>query len=101
MKEKIYVEISGIKLGIISEEGAEYVQGVAKGVEEQISAMLKAQKNCSLIEAALFCAMSFYSQSTENTKKLKNLEAQISLYQASTSRLKRENEELRSKLNDR
>ena len=33
MKEKIYVEINGIKLGIVTEDGAEYVQSVAKELE--------------------------------------------------------------------
>ena len=29
MKEKIYVEIAGIRLGIITEEGASYVKEIA------------------------------------------------------------------------
>ena len=33
-----------------------------------------------------------------NQKKVKNLETQVALYQANMNRLKKENEELRSKL---
>lgn len=98
MKEKIYVEIGGIRLGIVTEEGAEYVQGVAKSVEDKIKNMIRTQKNCSLVEAALFCAMNYYSIATEDEKKLKNLETQIALYQANVNRLKKENEELRMRL---
>ncbi len=98
MKEKIYVEIAGIKLGIITEEGASYVEKIASTVEEQITAMIKSQRNCSLVEAALFSAMSYCSKGEEDAKKVKNLETQVALYQANMNRLKKENEELRSKL---
>ena len=98
MKEKIYVEISGIRLGIVTEDGAEYVKEVAKGVEADITKMLKSQRNCSLVEAALFSSMSYYSRATEGEKRVKNLETQIALYQANVNRLKKENEELRIKL---
>ena len=57
MKEKIYIEINGIKLGIVTEDGREYVEGIAKAVADQINQMLNAQKNCTLIEAAMFTAM--------------------------------------------
>lgn len=98
MKEKIYVEIAGIKLGIITEEGPSYVEKIASTVEEQITAMIKSQRNCSLVEAALFSAMSYCSKGEEDAKKVKNLETQVALYQANMNRLKKENEELRSKL---
>lgn len=98
MKEKIYVEIAGIRLGIVSEEGRDYVEGVAKEIDSRINSMIKNQRNCSLVEAALFCAMDCYSTGEGDAKRVKNLEAQISLYQANVNRLKRENEELRSKL---
>ena len=98
MKEKIYVEIAGIRLGIVTEEGAEYVKHIADTVEGDISAMLKSQRNCSLVEAALFSAMNYCSMGMEDSKKVKNLETQVALYQANVNRLKKENEELRSKL---
>lgn len=98
MKEKFYVDIGGIKLGIVSEEGKEYVEGIAKTVNDKIVSMVSTQRNCSLVEAAIFCAMDFYSTYEINEKKLKNLEAQIALYQVNVNRLKRENEELQAKL---
>lgn len=101
MKEKVYVEIAGIKLGIITEDGATYVEGIASTVEEQITKMIKAQKNCSLVEAALFSAMSYCSKGEEDAKKVKNLETQVALYQANVNRLKKENDELRAKLGNR
>ncbi|MBQ8164014.1 MAG: cell division protein ZapA [Clostridia bacterium] len=98
MKEKIYVEIAGIRLGIVSEEGGEYVESVAKAIDERITSMVKKNKNCSILEAALFCAMDSHSRGEADSKKVKNLEAQVALYQAHVNRLKKENEELRTKL---
>jgi len=98
MKEKIYVEIAGIRLGIVTEDGSEYVKEIAGAVEENVQKMIKSQRNCSLVEASLFCAMSYYSQAKEDAKKVKNLETQVALYQANLNRLKKENEELRIKL---
>ncbi len=98
MKEKFYVDIAGITLGIVSEEGKDYVESIAKAVSDRIASMTGTQKNCSLVEAALFCAMDYYSTCESDEKKLKNLEAQIALYQVNVNRLKRENEELQAKL---
>lgn len=98
MKEKFYVDIGGIRLGIVSEEGKEYVDYIAKTVNDKMNAMTSSQRNCSLVEAAIFCAMDFYSTLDNNDKKIKNLEAQVALYQVNVNRLKRENEELLAKL---
>lgn len=101
MKEKIYVEINGIKLGIVTEDGAEYVEGIAAQLQSQLNAMMSAQRNCTLIEASLFTAMSLQSKCSEDDKKIKNLEAQLAIYQAQVSRLRVENEELRTRLSQR
>lgn len=100
MKQKYFVEIAGIKLGVVSEQGREYVEGVARDVSDIILNMVRTKKNCSLVEASLFCAMDFYSSSSTDSRRLKNLEAQIALYQANVNRLKQENEELRRKLSE-
>lgn len=98
MKQKYFVEIAGVRIGVVSEQGQEYVEGVAGEVDKIISEMLRTKKNCSLVEAALFCAMDFYSSGSTDSRKLKNLEAQIALYQANVNLLKKENAELRERL---
>ena len=100
MKEKIYVQIAGIKLGIITEDGTEYAKQVAAKVDEEIKSMMKAQRGCTLIEAALFCAMNHCGQGSDDSKKVRNLETQIALYQANLNRMRQENEELRTKLSN-
>ncbi len=98
MKQKFNVEIAGVRLGIVSEEGQEYVEGIARAVNDRINQMVRSQKHCSLVEASIFCAMDFFSTGQSDARKVKNLEAQIALYQANVNRLKKENEELRAKL---
>lgn len=98
MKEKIYVEINGIKLGIVTEDGAEYVEKIAAELKEKIDAIIKGQRNCTLIEASLFTALNLQSKSDEDDKKIKNLETQLTLYQANVNRLRIENEDLRTRL---
>ncbi len=100
MKQKICVEIAGVKLSLLSENGEEYVASVAKTVDEAVRGVMKSQKNCSLIEAALFCAMNYCSQGTDDSMKVRNLETQVALYQANLNRMRRENEELRARLNE-
>ena len=101
MKEKIYVEINGIRLGIVTEDGAEYVEKIANELQEQLNAMMKAQRSCTLIEASLFTAMSLQSKCSEDDRRIKNLEAQLAIYQAQVNRLKIENDELRTRLSQR
>ena len=101
MKEKIYVEINGIKIGIITEDGREYVEKIAQELEQTLGDVMKVQKNCTFLEAMLFTSMNLQSKSDEDDKKIKNLEAQIAIYQANVNRLKIENEELKTKLSQR
>ncbi len=101
MKEKIYVEIKGIKLGIVTEDGGEYVERIAKELESQLDMMMRAQRSCTLVEAALFSAMNLQSKCEESEKKLKNVETQLAIYQANVNRLRIENEELRTRLSQR
>ena len=96
--KNLSVEIAGIRLGIVTEDGATYVQEIAGAVNDDIKKMLKSQRNCSLVEASLFSSMSYYSRAIEGEKRVKNLETQIALYQANVNRLKKENEELKIKL---
>ena len=101
MKEKIYVEINCIKLGIVTEDGGEYVEKIAQELREKLEGVIKAQRNCSLIEAALFTALNLQSKSDEDDKKIKNLETQLNLYQINVNRLRAENEDLRTRLSQK
>ena len=101
MKEKIFVEINGIRLGIVTEDGREYVEKVAQELQGTLDAIMKGQRSCTLVEASLFAAMNLQSKSDEDDKRIKNLETQLAIYQANVNRLRIENEELRTRLSQR
>lgn len=101
MKEKINIEINGIKIGIVTEDGREYVEKIASELEKTLKDIMQGQKNCTFLEAMLFTGMNLQSKCDEGEKRIKNLETQLAIYQANVNRLKIENEELKTKLSQR
>ena len=78
-----------------------YGYAIWEKMQAQLDKMMSAQRKCTLIEAALFTAMSLQSKCHEDDKKIKNLDAQLAIYQAQVNRLRVENEELRTRLSQR
>ena len=96
MKERYSIEIADIQLTILSDEPKDFVESTVAHLDETIRDMTVKNKRCSKLDAAILCALDFYSEKTKADKKLKNLEAQISLYEANIRRLKEEAEQLRA-----
>ena len=96
MKERYSIEIADIQLTILSDEPKDFVESTVAHLDETIRDMTVKNKRCSKLDAAILCALDFYSEKTKADKKLKNLEAQISLYEANIRRLKEEMEQLRA-----
>lgn len=96
MKERYSIEIADIQLTILSDEPKDFVESTVAHLDETIRDMTVKNKRCSKLDAAILCALDFYSEKTKADKKIKNLEAQISLYEANIRRLKEEAEQLRA-----
>lgn len=96
MKERYSIEIADIQLTILSDEPKDFVESTVAHLDETIRDMTVKNKRCSKLDAAILCALDFYSEKTKADKKIKNLEAQISLYEANIRRLKEEAEVLRA-----
>lgn len=96
MKERYSIEIADIQLTILSDEPKDFVESIVAHLDETIRDMTVRNKRCSKLDAAILCALDFYSEKTKADKKIKNLEAQISLYEANIRRLKEEAEQLRA-----
>lgn len=96
MKERYIIEIAGIQLTILSDEPKEFVESSVARLDETIQTMTVKNKRCSKLDAAILCALDFYSEKTKADKKIKSLEAQIPLYEANIRRLKEEVEQLRA-----
>lgn len=96
MKERYSIEIADIQLTILSDEPKDFVESTVAHLDETIRDMTVKNKRCSKLDAAILCALDFYSEKTKADKKIKSLEAQISLYEANIRRLKEEAEQLRA-----
>lgn len=96
MKERYNIEIADIQLTILSDEPEDFVASTVAQLDSLIRDMTVKNKRCSKLDAAILCALDFYSEKTKADKKIKNLEAQISLYEANIRRLKEEAEQLRA-----
>ena len=96
MKEKYSIEIADIQLTILSDEPEEFVYATVNRLDEQVRDLTVKNKRCSKLDAALLCALDFLGEKTKCDKKIKNLEAQISLYEANIKRLRSELESVKN-----
>jgi len=90
MKEHYNIKIADIQLSILSDEPRPFVESTVAQLDRIISDLTIKNKRCSKMDAAILCALDALSEKNKNEKKLKNLEAQLSLCEASVRRLKEE-----------
>ena len=94
MKERYNVEIAGVSLTLISDEPEDFVNSTVEKIDERVNDMIVRNKRCSKLDAALLCALDYCGEYQKAERRIRNLEAQISLYDANLKRLR---EELASK----
>ena len=100
MKEKHLLEIAGLPITIVSDEDKLHIEEIAAVLDERIRDLTVRNKRCSKIDAALLCALDYCSEAKKNEKKIRNLEAQIALYEANLKRYREENTELKGMINE-
>jgi len=96
MKERYNIKITDIQLTILSDEPEDFVHSTVAQLNDRISDLCVRNKRCSKLDAALLCALDSTGEKIKADKKIKNLEAQISLYEATNKRLREELDALRS-----
>lgn len=94
-KRKYEVEIAGVEMAILSDEREEFVLRLVRELDEKIRQITTASRNCSKMDAALLVALDVSSEKIKAEKRIRNLEAQIGLYDANLRRLREENVKLR------
>jgi cell division protein ZapA (FtsZ GTPase activity inhibitor) len=94
-KRKIEVDIAGLKMTLVTDEPEAFVDSVVRHMNESMTALLSSGKNRSRLDAAMLCAMDFCSDKLTAEKRVRNLEAQISLYDVNLRKARNENAELR------
>lgn len=97
-KKRYEIEVAGVQLAILSDEREDFIKNTVEALDKQIREITVASKRSSNLDAAILCALEYYSEKVKAEKRARNLEAQISLYDANLRRFRDENSNLREKL---
>ncbi|MBQ7921352.1 MAG: cell division protein ZapA [Clostridia bacterium] len=90
-KRKITVNIAGTNLTLITDESDAFVEAVVAMVNEQMNATKSyTVRSMPPINAALLCAIDACGERLKAEKRIRNLEAQASLYEVTIKNLKEE-----------
>ena len=100
-KRKIEVEISGLKMSLVTDETESFVDSVVRRVNDSMNSLLQSSRNRTRLDAALLCALDFCSDKLTAEKRVRNLEAQISLYDVNLRKARAENAELKAALEEK
>ena len=99
-KKRYEILVAGCQLAIITDEREEFVNSVVETLDREIREITAATKRSSNLDAAILCAIQYYSDKVKAEKRARNLAAQISLYDANMRRFREENLALRKKLEE-
>lgn len=94
-KKKYDVVIADVEMAILSDEREDFVMRLVSDLDEKIRKITLSSKRCSKMDAALLVALDLSSEKMKADKRIRNLEAQIGLYDANLRRLREENAKLR------
>lgn len=97
-KRKINVDIAGISMTLVTDETDSFVDSVVKRMNESMNALLSHNVNRSRLDAAMLCAIGFCGDKLTADKRVRNLEAQISLYDVNLRKLRDEVASLKEQL---
>ena len=97
-KKRYEILVAGCQLAIITDEREDFVNSVVETIDREIREVTAATKRSSNLDAAILCAIQYYSDKVKAEKRARNLETQISLYDANLRRFRKENIFLREQL---
>lgn len=81
-KRKITVDIAGVPLTLITDESDSFVDAVVAQVNERMAVAPHTIRSSSRMDAALLCALDACGDKLHAEKRVRNLEAQIAIYEA-------------------
>lgn len=99
-KRKITVDIAGLTLTLITDESDSFVDAVVSQVNERMAAASHSIRSSSRMDAALLCAIDAYGEKLRADKRIRNLEAQISLYEVDLRTAREELAAVQKKLDE-
>lgn len=97
-KKKYEVKIADVDMKIISDEREDIVLRLISQLDDQITSITKQSRSFSKIDAAILVALDHASNRLKAEKRVRNLEAQIALYDANLRRMREENIKLKNSM---
>ena len=97
-KKKYTLEIAGMPMTIVTDEPASFVEAIITRLNERITEMTAGSYRISTLDAALLCSIDYLGDKLKAEKRIRNLEAQVSLYEDNIKRLREELDETRAQL---
>lgn len=97
-KKKYDVSIADVEMSIISDEREEFVMRLVEKLDSEVRDILQHSKHSTKVDAALLLALDYSCGKAKAEKRVRNLEAQIALYDANLRRMREDNIKLRSAL---
>ena len=86
MKQCYNIEIAGVQLKIVTEDGADFVEKTVAEFESSVQSVLRVGKNYSKLDAILLSALDYCGEFRKAEDKIRNLEAQIEILEARVRR---------------
>ncbi|MBR6675733.1 MAG: cell division protein ZapA [Clostridia bacterium] len=97
-KKKYSVKIANVDMNIISDEREDIVMRLVSQIDSEIAAITKQSRSFSKIDATILVALDHASNRLKAEKRVRNLEAQIALYDANLRRMREENIKLKNSM---
>ena len=94
-KKKYDVSIADVEMAILSDEREDFVMRLVGDLDQKIRQITLSNKRCSKLDAAILVALDTSGEKLKADKRIRNLEAQIGLYDANLLRLREENTKLK------
>lgn len=77
MKESVKVQVAGVTFFVVTEDGEERTEEIAKKVNTKINNLVLQTTNCTKMKAAALCAMDYCRESLEQKEHISRLEQRI------------------------
>ena len=97
IENKVAVTICGKEYNLRTDDSPEYLIGLAKRVDKEISDMVKAKPNFGVQNAAVFVALTALDEAQKASLSIENVGKQIKSYVEETAKARKEKEKLADK----
>ena len=100
VKKRVSVDICGNSLTLITDESEDFVSLVAETLDSKMKSLTKNNFRISSLDAALLCAIDATGDRLKSEKRIRNLEAQLALYESNIAALREQLEALSDSASD-